>query len=164
MGLMLIPLDLLSSLGFSASIVVGCTMIINLTLTPAMLLWNPCGFFSGAAAAKNCQYDCGGSARAKQAGVRARGIAPDDEDDDARLLEDDEDDVGLVSWDPAVSGRALSSALSAQSVGGGGGDNADVVSSSSLSTSGDDVIHRRELEQLRKSAWYKFGTYLTTGP
>ena len=45
MGLMLIPMDLLSSLGFSCSIVVVCTMLINLTLTPALLLWNPCNLF-----------------------------------------------------------------------------------------------------------------------
>lgn len=181
MGLMLIPMDLLSSLGYTASIVVFCTMLINLTLTPAMLLWDPCGFFSGAAQREHCKYDCGGSARAKRAGVRARGIAPDDEDDDARLLEDDEDDVGLVSWDPATSGRALGNALSASDIGGGGGGNSSSIdgggggggnggssssaSSASFSASSrsDDIKLRRQLELLRTTKWYRFGTYLTTG-
>jgi hypothetical protein len=58
MGLMLIPMDLLSSLGFSSAAVVFTTMIINATLIPTLLLWNPCKFFTNAASVGSCFAPC----------------------------------------------------------------------------------------------------------
>ena len=69
MGLMLIPMDLLSSLGYTTSIVVACTMIINLTLTPALLLWNPCNFFGAVYRGSGKHRGCCGKTTQKHSNV-----------------------------------------------------------------------------------------------
>lgn len=40
-GLLLVPLDLLSSLGIVAAVTVSCAMFVNLTLTPTLILTFP---------------------------------------------------------------------------------------------------------------------------
>ena len=61
-GLLLVPMDLMRSLGYSSSIVVAVTMLVNLTLTPALLLTMP-RYFSKATKSPNPDGGTPGSAR-----------------------------------------------------------------------------------------------------
>jgi hypothetical protein len=83
LGLALFPLEFLASAGFSASVAVICTMVVNLTLVPALLIIFGWFFsdFSGCRLPAWMSKLCGDLLHSKEQSL----LAQDDDDDEAAL-------------------------------------------------------------------------------
>ncbi|EGD75211.1 hypothetical protein PTSG_06862 [Salpingoeca rosetta] len=98
--LLSVPVKLLASMGVAAAITVACTVVVNLTLVPTIILIFP-SFFREATTDRGCcswkkeQRYVVASAAAKQHGTSSRFNDnhgdDDDDDDDMLLLAEDED-------------------------------------------------------------------------
>ena len=158
MGILLLPLDLLRSLGISCIVTVFVTMAVNLTLSPALLIAFE-GFFSRALRPVSCGCRLGsrlskGNVYAVLAGGHSgHGNTSTDRDYEAPECENAQD-VPMIAYNSVVMGE--DGVLADRGEEGDTSDGPDGADDA-------ECRLRKDVMQARQSRWYIFGTKVMCG-